>query len=337
MRRTRSVALALVVLGASVSPCAAAQDTADFGRQRFQQGVALYDAHNDAAALDAFQSSLELLASPNTRLYIARCLAHLGRLTEAVNEYSRAVGEASERALHDARYAGTERAAREELRELSSRVGELRLNASNLPTGASVAVDGRGVPNAALGLVIVHEPGTARVEARAPGFVAFARSVEIVAGRESAVRIDFVPESLSSAPSGTMLATVAPGTEQTVPTAPPTSQQHPSSTPAARIAGGTLLALGALGVASTATFLTLMIIDYQNVLAACGPRPCPSNYQPDVSRGITYQTVTDVSIAVAALGLASGSLILWLARDRVATTTHRALIYPTPLGFGGQF
>ena len=60
---------------------------------RFARGRQLFVGHQYAQALEEFQAARSLVGSPNTQLYIARCLRGLGRNAEALVEFQRAVGE----------------------------------------------------------------------------------------------------------------------------------------------------------------------------------------------------------------------------------------------------
>src|SRR4051812_38442643 len=63
----------------------------------FFGGQSLYDKGAFAAALVAFRASHARIASPNSSLYVARCLRELGRPAEAYDEYARAMREAGDR------------------------------------------------------------------------------------------------------------------------------------------------------------------------------------------------------------------------------------------------
>ncbi|MBK6535337.1 MAG: tetratricopeptide repeat protein [Deltaproteobacteria bacterium] len=88
--RITTLAFAALV-GVCVPAVASAQDNTAFAQQRFTRGTALYDARDFPQALVEFRASIELYGSPNTRLYLARCLRELGRLDESVPEFERAM------------------------------------------------------------------------------------------------------------------------------------------------------------------------------------------------------------------------------------------------------
>ena len=68
------------------------------------KGKQKYDGGDYKSALEEFQGSLDIVQSPNTRLYVARCYREMGRLVEAYVELGRTAVEAKEHATVDNRY-----------------------------------------------------------------------------------------------------------------------------------------------------------------------------------------------------------------------------------------
>ena len=88
--------------------CVLAQDDVTFvAQQRYDTGLAAYEAGALDDALTHFRASFAVARSPNTRLMIARTLRNLGRLAEAVVEYDLAAREATDRAQTEARFDAT--------------------------------------------------------------------------------------------------------------------------------------------------------------------------------------------------------------------------------------
>src|SRR4051794_11034742 len=56
-------------------------------QKTYEAGTKLYDSKHFDEALAAFRASYQIVASPNSRLMIARCLRDLGRNAEAYREY----------------------------------------------------------------------------------------------------------------------------------------------------------------------------------------------------------------------------------------------------------
>jgi tetratricopeptide (TPR) repeat protein len=265
------------------APADGAAQNVDFARQRFQRGLELYDARSFETALAEFRASLALYASPNSQLYVARCLRALGRASEAYTEYERTVGLAADRAATDPRYADTRDAARAELGALLQKIGRLKLEAAGLPAGASVRVGGRPIPPTALGLEVPVEPGRVLVTAAAPGHAAFASEVSVPAGGRAILAVRLEP---AQAP------------------APPESARgrRPWMWTAFGVAAAGWLAFG--------TFYLLADGQHDRLARECGGGPCPASERGAIARGRFYQGVANVSLIVGALGLGTG-VLLW--------------------------
>jgi tetratricopeptide (TPR) repeat protein len=110
-RRSRGFALvALALAGAATFTAreAAAQAANEAAAQmRFQRGRDLFVANDFNGALTEFRAANQLVGSPNTRLYIARCLRGLNRLGDAYIEFQRAAAEAADRSVNEPRYAAS--------------------------------------------------------------------------------------------------------------------------------------------------------------------------------------------------------------------------------------
>src|SRR5687767_9525163 len=84
-------------------------------QKTFHVGDELYDAKRFAEALTAYRASHEIVASPNARLMMGRCLRELGRLSESYAELEAAVADAEAAAAKEEKYRDTARASREDL------------------------------------------------------------------------------------------------------------------------------------------------------------------------------------------------------------------------------
>src|SRR6185369_14288178 len=96
-----------------------------------------------------FQASLAMLPSPNSRLYIARCLRALGKVGSAFVSYRLAMREATDRlnATGEKRYAATRDAATSEMAEIEAKVPRLTITIpSDVLPEFVVKVDGGTLP-----------------------------------------------------------------------------------------------------------------------------------------------------------------------------------------------
>jgi tetratricopeptide (TPR) repeat protein len=97
------------------SSAGAAEAMRPEAREQYRLGLELYDERQYEEALEKFRASNVIYPSPNSQLYVARCLRSIGRTAEAIEAYESTVRIAGDRAATDLRYEETWRAARQEL------------------------------------------------------------------------------------------------------------------------------------------------------------------------------------------------------------------------------
>jgi hypothetical protein len=317
-----------------------------FAQRHFERGVALYDARQLEDAMSAFQASFELAASPNSRLYVARCLRELGRIADAVIVFEEALQLARVSAADSPRYRDTERAAREELAQLERRVARVVLRTGPLPPGSTVTANGRPVPLAAIGLPWPVDPGEVRIEVHASDGRSAQHTVSIAAGREATVDLSGAREPV---PASERAPVPVP---QVVRASSPSTSAAPSSErateprarggaadpwPALAISAGALAVVGWVGVG---VFFGLADARYRELEEACGAAPCPPALDGQIAEGETFDTLAYASIAVGAIGSALAIAFAVIASDAGGADgaeTTRLSIGPGSLAVDGRF
>ena len=306
---------------------AAAQDRDAIAHERFSHGAQLYGSHQYEQALDEFRASNQLLPSPNSRLFIARCMRELNRIDEAVGEYRIAVAEATERARLDPRYGPTRDAAVSELASIEPRVGSVVLRGQDIPAGTVIHVGRRVVPVEALNVSIPMMPGNFAVTVDAPGHESYSTSIHIEASRSSSAELHVgVPTraAVEPTPASTGASTVAAGSSHEETRTHAESGQSATSSPAFAL-GWVAVALGAVGMGSFGVFDVLASQQYNMVVMDChGQSICPSSEGPAISTGQTYQLLTNVSLVagIALLGVGALMEIIVLARGGSHSQEH---------------
>lgn len=305
--RITTLAFAALV-GVCVPAVSSAQDNTAFAQQRFTRGTALYDARDFPQALVEFRASIELYGSPNTRLYLARCLRELGRLDESVPEFERAMREAGDRARLDPRYVQTRDAAQAELLQVEPRVGRLTLTIPDAPEGASIRVNQRPVPVAALGIAIPVMPGPVSIIIEAAGFEPEERHTEVAAGREATVGVVLRRRAATEGYTevGTLTRPVGPA-----------RPMAPRASGPSRSLAWIGVGVGAAGFVGFAAFYAMANGRYDDLGARC-VGGCTSVTQSEVDEGRTFQTLTNISLGVGIAGAAAAVTLFVIGRPSEA-------------------
>ncbi len=320
-----ALAVAPFVQAAGVDPAVATPVQRDQAQSIYARGKAKFDKGDYPGALLEFQNSLEIVASPNTRLYAARCFDKMGRLVDAYVEYGRAAIEAKEHAHEDGRYAKAADAATAERKLLSPRLGFLQFKIINANDQTKLIVGREEIRHAAWAEDVPVMPGEIEVVLDTPGTAPSKSKIIVAAGAHVPLPLD------ASAPSNGASVSATPTL------APEEGSSMKWTLPAAVVSGGVavggLLTFIVAGAISRSTFSDLQ--------QACGSAPCPPSRASDVSAGKTQQTVANVGLAITAVGAVAGGVFLALYfthKDAAQTApTTEIVLGPTELGLRTSF
>jgi len=257
----------------------------------FKRGAEAFSAGKLDVALAAFQRSLDVVSSPNSRLMLARTLTKLGRPVEAYVEFERTLTDAEQAAQVDEKYASAADAARAELAELRQQVGLITVELSGVSEKDSLNVGGREIARADWTRPVAVAPGKARVVLRtASGEVV--REVNLAAGGAVTVPVSppRPPESrVSQAES-----------------AAPVSGESSSSRTIGFVAGG----IGIAGIIGFAVFGQLNNAKFERLQNECTNKRCQPYLEGERDAGKTYQVIANVSLGVGVIGLGTGAVLL---------------------------
>lgn len=320
----RALALlsAALCAGVAVAPRSAhAQLNAAAAQARFDRGRELFLARNFAGALEEFRAANELVGSPNTRLYLARCLRELGRLADAFVEFQRAAAEAADRATQEPRYASTRDNARAEGNALQARLGRLTLRVSSPPENLTITVNTHAVARPAWGLATPVDPGSLAVVASAPGFTEFRRTFTVAEGEALEVPIVLTRAATPEPPARAI--DPPPRLPPPLPLQPPeTVEVRTTVGGGARIAGGVLLGVGVGAVAAFAGLAAAAQGRYNELQMQCGAAGCS---QAQISSGVTLQTAGNAML-VTGLVLVAGGVIMVAAGGPRTVVERRPVV-----------
>jgi hypothetical protein len=178
-------ALLLTALALGHAHAQTPEGNATLAEQLFNQGRDLVKANQWADACPKFEASLRYDPVLGTRLNLATCYEHVGKLASAWGLYRESI--------ELARKAGdTKRAeyAQKQATALEPRLPKLAISApANAPAGLAVKRDDTPVDAGALGVALYVDPGTHSVTASAPGFESAKLSVTVTEGKTETVAI----------------------------------------------------------------------------------------------------------------------------------------------------
>jgi hypothetical protein len=310
MRRAL-LALAPVVLLAAPAPASAQNvSAAEAGRQSFQLGRALYDQRRWAEALDAFRTSQQVLASPNTLLYIGRCHRELGRSAEAYRTLLQAAQSAQSRTATEPRYVPTAEAAQREAGAITERIAFVIIDVPEQPPALTVSLNGEAVSPAQFGDALAVDPGAVTLEANAAGRMPFRGSSAVSAGQQTRMTVSLATYQPGAAVTAQPV-TFAPTAQSSI--TRPTLFATASTASPLRPLGITTLSLGlAAGVAGI--FTGLRARELQTELDRICPSGC-GNTRVDVrnmvDEGNSMVTFTNVLWGVGGAMVVAGA-IMWI-------------------------
>ncbi len=309
--------------GAKAASAAASEDAAKKATAYYVKGSELFKAKKLALALEQFRLSYAAVASPNSHLYVARCLAAMGDSRAAYAEFDKVIDEAAERGKTEDKYLPTRDTARLERDELLSKVALVTISVAHPGPTTIVRVGNTEVPREQWDKPFAVTPGLVEAQISAGDRMITSKSDTINAGQSRTLVLD-----AAAAP------TVAVG--GTGVTDPGTKSSRSALFPAGIVVGavgiGGLILFAVEGAASQSTFSTLE--------KACGSSPCPASFADQISSGKTQQTLANVGLVVGAVGVAAGAtmVVLSMRKSKSAPAPSTSLVVgPGYLGANGTF
>lgn len=290
VRRVALLAGALALLGRA----SWAQTPSNIAETLYQEGRELVAQGRFAEACPKFAESQKIEPGTGTLLNLAACNEQLGKTATAWSQFSEAYQVlVKQNDVQRAEYAKERRDA------LAARVSKITIRVSQAVPDLTVTLDDVPVGKAAWGVGIAVDPGTHRIEARAPRHQAWARALEV--GTTTEQQLIEIP-ALVAAPETATAATPAQTTSRPSPEPTADTGGRPLTTPVV-IAGVATVALAAGAGVTGALYLSKKSA-YDEI-----------NGQPGASR----ETIEDRRQAVTTLGVVNLALIGGAAAGAVTT------------------
>ena len=340
MKRASSVAIGMSLLlvtapasAAGVPPGDATRAQNQAAQKEFAKADRQFDARHFDEALTGFRASHEIVASPNTRLMVARALREGGKLADAYTEFETTLADAK---TAGKRYDKTASAAQDELDALKRRVGYLKVEVTGESSGATVSIGSRAFDAAALFKPIVVDPGKISIMVSGAGGEEKTAEVKVAPGATEEVTIE-----LEGGSGGAASSTPSSRLEEPPPDEPEAKVEIGPNTGLrtwAWIAGG----VGVAGFAAFGVFGMLNKSQFEELEEDCPNGNCPPGRTDDIDAGRRYQTFANVGLVVGAVGVATGVTLFVLSAgksvEKEPTEPRYTLrVSPTSIGLRGEF
>jgi hypothetical protein len=350
MRRLRTFLLAASVglSGIAGTPHAHAQPSTVPGKEHakklFEEGVDLEKKADYAGALAKYKEAEQITATPGLRFHKGYCLEMTGKLAAALDEY-----ENADRMARDQNKQEVHAAVVARLDPLRGRAPQIAIRLATPAKDAEVQLDGVAVGAPLLdGKAFRLDPGEHTVTARAGGYRAFSRKVQVPENVTTSVDI-----SLERVTTGGPLTAPAPAPAREPAPAParepapaparePAAQasvtEPPSEAPHGRSLGLPIATTaGAVAFAGLGVAMFLVAGSAQSdAQAACPKQPTCDSEQTKVR---TFDALALTGF-IGAAGLGVLSVVLWTSKgpeSHGARPSARVVATPSALGLAGTF
>lgn len=289
-------------LADGVLPAVATPVQREQAQARFLRGKELFAKQRFDEALGELRASHEIVASPNTRLEVARCLLAMGKTIDAYAEFGRAAVEAKELTAQDNRYQRAYDAALAERGELEPQLGFIVLTVSHPEDATQITVGGEEIKRAAWSEPVPVAPGATEVVVTTPGRLPMKRAITLGAGQKTSLDVD-----ASTAEAEAREAPPPPAPPPPPP--PPEPKGDPAMRTGAYVAGG----VGLVGLVGFAVFGVMAKSTYDDLATACGGGPCPQGKADEISSGKTDQVIANVGLVLGLVGAGVGGTLFVLS------------------------
>jgi hypothetical protein len=325
--------LAIVPARVSAAPTAAQVQAA---RELFQAAEEDEDAKRWADALEKLRRVAAVKLTPGVRYHIALCEEALGQLVAALADYTVAENQArAENAPDVLKLVG------EKLKSLRARVPRLTIVVPADIADAEVRLDGEPILKAMWGVQIPLDPGEHKIEAKAPGRVAMARTLKMDERDTTLVEVK-LPEAPKTQPAPATSSTPGVGSARApAPTTAPiatTSRPEPAEKPPTESHTGAIVAtLGAAALAGGGVFAYVFAgKTHDDNVVACSAQTSPCD---DLKHQVQLWDTLALSAWIGAAALTTVAVVLWTSSPAPSRTPTKGELYVLPgtLGVKGSF
>ncbi|HKP59887.1 MAG TPA: tetratricopeptide repeat protein [Polyangiales bacterium] len=328
MRLLLSFIMCVVLCVGAVAQAEGTADQKAAAEALFDKGLTLLKQGEYAQACAFLEQSQSVERGIGTMLYLAECYEKLGRTASAWAMFREAASAAKAEGQTDRAQAGAARAA--QLEPQLAKLSILVPPAAQVP-GLEVFRNGQPLPSAVWGVAVPVDPGSQRVEARAPGFETWSHTENLAKGAQLSMTVPpltAAPTAAAEAPPAAATAAAATSEPQPASAAAPgdaaSSTKGSVQRTAAWITGG----VGAVGLIVGTYFGIRAASKNSDAEAACPDNMCsPPNYElhEDAQNAATLSNVFVISGAA----LVAAGVVLYLTAPKPEQSQAALHLGPT--------
>lgn len=321
----------LALLAPAPSLAQTAQDRAA-ARALAQQADEKAAAGQLAEATELFQKADALVPAPTLKLAAARLMAKRGLLVEALMLMQDAA-RSLPIALEPASWPRARTDARAEAADLEKRLCTLEIHLRGAPEGAQprVTLNGDPLPQAALGVPRVVNPGSYVIAITLDGFKPAERKVELADGEKFRLTIPLEiapkkPPSADPPPDDTPTASASPTSSPARPprVAPSARGATPETQANQGLLWGGVAVATVFSLSGTVTGL-LAMRKADELKNQCPDNRCPESLRDQGDRAKTFANLSTLSFVVAGGGVAL-SVVGLLLREEAPASARRVQV-----------
>lgn len=317
-------ALGVAAQGTSVESANGEQRRA--AQKTFEAGDDLFEYGRYEEAITAFRASQALVASPNSRLMIGRCLRELGRKAEAYAEFAATVDEAEQ---NGGRYAETLAAATAERDAMKTQIAFLVVDAAAEPGLEGFRIGEQRYSSEHFSKPIALDPGRVEVVTIVNGADGRTATLDAEAGKTYPLPTG---DGQSAAPAAAAPPPSPPAQSESTKVVATTDSGSGLRT-AAWISAG----VGVAGAAGFAIFGMMSKSQYDSLDEECPGGRCAPDRQADIDSGERNQLFANIGLAVGVVGIGVGATLFVLSSGSDEPEHGRVTVGPAGVAYRGSF
>jgi hypothetical protein len=282
----------------------ASRDELNDAKGPYLEGVRAMNSKHYKEAVEKFQQSNDIVASPNSRLMLGRALMKVNRPMDAYKELEQTVAQATELAGRQPKYQKTADAARKELDDV-----RVELAFITVIPGTEVSIGGRKLSDVDWGKPMPVMPGRVLVEITATDGRIRRKRLRLEPGVNRVLTADLTP------------ALAASDTPQTQEEASKEQEQHASEASSSsgesqsgldrRTVGYVSGAVGLLGVGSFVALNVIASSTFGDPKAKCTANACSAAAVDNGETKGRYEGLSYAALGVGLVGLGLGAYLVF--------------------------